>query len=52
MADKAQHGENTEQAKRRRKEMLGVEILAYENLLKMHPPHEAGSWQLLPKPLW
>lgn len=38
MADKAQYGENTEQAKRRRKEILGVEILAYESLLKMHIP--------------
>ncbi|HEY2455444.1 MAG TPA: hypothetical protein VGI71_23060 [Scandinavium sp.] len=38
MADKAQYGENTEQAKHRRKKVLGVEILAYENLLKMHTP--------------
>lgn len=38
MAEKAWYGENTEQAKRRRKESLGVEILTYENLLKMHTP--------------
>lgn len=38
MADKARYGENAEQAKRRRKEALGVDILAYESLLKMHMP--------------
>lgn len=39
MADKAWHGESTEEAKHRRKERLGVDILAYESLLKMQMPH-------------
>lgn len=38
MADKAWHEESTDMAKLRRKEDLGVEILTYENLLKMHTP--------------
>ncbi len=38
LADKAWYGENTEQAKLRRKDDLGVEILTYEHLLKMHAP--------------
>ncbi|EAR9475551.1 hypothetical protein ACTMN8_002424 [Escherichia coli] len=38
MEDKARYGENTEQAKHRRKEALGVDILAYESLLKMQTP--------------
>jgi hypothetical protein len=38
MADKARYDENTEQARLRRKEELGVAILTYDSLLKMHAP--------------
>ncbi|ECJ0461875.1 hypothetical protein FMF97_17555 [Salmonella enterica] len=38
LANKASYDENTEQAKCRRKESIGVEILTYENLLKMQAP--------------
>lgn len=38
MEDKARYRENVAQAKHRRKETLKVEILTYENLLKMHAP--------------
>ncbi|MHA0866598.1 hypothetical protein ACR9HT_20075 [Enterobacter wuhouensis] len=38
MADKARYRENITQAKNRTKELLKVEILTYENLLKMHAP--------------
>ncbi|MEH3481098.1 MULTISPECIES: hypothetical protein [Enterobacter] len=38
LADKARYRENIQQAKRRRKAALEVDILTYESLLKMHTP--------------
>lgn len=51
MENKARYRENIAQAKHRRKETLKVEILTYENLLKMHvPPMKQAHGSYCKKP--